>query len=110
MIPSSKAKCTGSHAAPLVASPVKGHSVADADWVGGLCGGPWPPMDWAPILLPSRWRARLGAVVALGCGPNQDHHCAQSVLKWPLHNLEEGPAAPGDSAHGHEETGGRRMG
>lgn len=67
-------------------------------------------MEWVPNLLPSRWRVRLGAVVALGCGPNQDHHCSQSVLKWSLHNLEEGPAFPGDSAQGHEERGGTRMG
>lgn len=67
-------------------------------------------MEWVPNLLPSRWRVRLGAAVALGCGPNQDHHCSQSVLKWSLHNFEEGPAFPGDSAQGHEERGGTRMG
>lgn len=106
MIPFSKAKCTGSLCCPFV----KGHSAPETDWVGGLCGGPWLPMNWVLTLLLSRWRDRLGAVVVLGCGPSQDHHCSQSVLKWSLHNLEEGPAFTGDSAQGHEEKGGKRMG
>ena len=69
MIPFSKAKCTGSLCCPFV----KGHSAPETDWVGGLCGGPWLPMNWVLTLLLSRWRDRLGAVVVLGCGPSQDH-------------------------------------